>query len=106
MEYLIALTAAALLAIGFPQWEPGRRSPDDSTRARIFCITGTLAHLGGAALVALSGGPLAGIVAFLGIPVGGAVIYSLLIAPVTRERRLRARGPLIGVAPPRAARGR
>jgi hypothetical protein len=106
MEYLIALAAAALLALSFTHRESARRSRNDSSRAGLFCITGTLAHLGGAALLGLSAGPLAGIIALLGIPVGGAVIYSLLGALSARQRRPRGNGSRLDVPSPRAARVR
>lgn len=106
MELLIAAAAAGLLAWSFPYWEPGRRTPNDTLYARALSITGSVAHLGGAVLAWLSGGPLAGVLAFLGIPLAASAIYSLLIAPVVRARRLRRAGPQVGIPPLRAARSR
>lgn len=103
MEYAIIAGAAILLAWSFLYWEPTRGTAIGVCGVGI-CLAGTLAHLGCVAMIGWTAGFLPAAGAFLAIPAAASVLYSLLIAPVSRARRLRQGRPSIGIAPLPTAR--
>lgn len=105
MEYALVAGAALLLAWSFPYWEPTRRTSIGAVGLAV-CLTGTVAHLAGTAIIGWTSGPLPAAGAFLVIPAAASVVYSLLISPISRARRLRRGGPQIGIAALHTARQR
>jgi hypothetical protein len=99
MDYTIFACATLILAISFPHWDPTGRMTTGAGQSRLLGLLGVLGHLGGTGAIGWSSGIGAGFVAFLAIPVAASVAYSLLVRPIARSARAKAKKSALPLNP-------